>query len=429
MRQLTDLALYKVALTVHPVEFKIYLVNLIVNCPALKNFDIVSNDLGGIAECPDLTHYMLGSTLPRLKKLRLLTPEPVFKVEELALWGLQGGWNELEDLNLDYESELVLFIGMVPKLKSLTLSPRHAASVQLLERYLNTHPSTPLGPLRKLDYTTYVTDVGGLIPWYILQKISKTVVELDTSHYVFDDGSPDFKPPTADDIRRLRALCPRLQTLAIDARFDKGKLCPNLLSELALLVEPFTLKFYLHRPNMKDRDWSWFDGLDCWTIWKTILKCRRMRGQPTTTRSKVEFKLVRPWAKFKEGWTNPDFECCYEKDSDRRGKFWFTLPVSCNPSADRQNALGKLSADKLTQLRNKSYVQKGVRLGLWWSREVMKKNAALERVNLQRQRNEYNKRAEEAFGPNAMLYDKWLGVGDVTPDSTDAVAVHRRWYS
>ncbi|KAF2656031.1 hypothetical protein K491DRAFT_778302 [Lophiostoma macrostomum CBS 122681] len=407
MHQLTRFSLFRLDLTVSLLEFKIHLVNLIVGSPALSTFDIVIDSMEASADCPNLTYSMLRRKLPQLKRLRLSAPEPIFRPEELALWGLQAGWDELKYLTLGCESELAVFIGMVPKLHCLKLAPRYFRNSQLLEQDLDTELGAPLGPVQKLEYSARVGDVNGLVPWYLLKKMSDTVEELDIAHFAFSGRSPEFDPPTEDDVRRIRALCPYLHTLALDVRFDKGNIRQHVLDELALFEDPITLKIYLHRPNMKDRNWSRSDALDCYFAWKSMIKVRRARNLPITSTRRVDFKVVRPWEKLEEEYMDVDFFCQLEEGSDRHGEVYFPYATStyhCTP--ERQNLMSQLSADGLKKLRKQLYKQKAGRFLMRRSREVMKTNVTLEAVEKQRQRNEYNKRAEAAFGTGFTLYDK-----------------------
>ena len=251
------------------------------------------------------------------------------------------------------------------------------------------------------------------MPWSILEKTATTIKKLEMRHCETDHLSKYFCPPTAQDIRRVRSLCPNLEQLTTDIRFDSYRIDCDLLSELAQFDTPIRIKLYAHCSWIQDCKLDWFF---CYEEFKKLINIRRQKHLPITEDLVVEFKRVRSYEKLKE--MNIDADVSFLKKSYRHitsikhhhdSRNWFTCTI------EQQNNYAKCSPGTLTHVRNKLLMERICRLalGVKLRKDTLSGGRAhrarelLKGVRKQQERNEYNRRALRAFGPDTTLFDQW----------------------
>ena len=182
MSQLKALRLMNVAQPKTVSAFKTQLIHLLTCNRGLQTLAVVSGGPADDRAYPDRSLIMQSCDLPHLRQLCLLIAHHLFKPQELACWGNQDGWNELESLTLTWEADLRFFVGKVPKLERLRLDLRFDRSHHNLEDVFRAHPHSPLGILRHLDYRSWVHPrIGKYVCNFAVQGACRTISKIPSA--------------------------------------------------------------------------------------------------------------------------------------------------------------------------------------------------------------------------------------------------------
>ena len=332
-------------------DFKSDLVHMLLSNSRLKILDVWDGfNTSATQAFPSMMSRMRGARLPQLERLTLMTAMELFTVSELALWGRQGGWAKLEELKLHDPDYLLGFIGQVPNLEVLKIYTRSSWDSDEINTFLEDHSfeNLSLGRIRQFKYRVALADSESFIPWFILNRISGTVNNLDIARGTYSEGDPTIATPNVESIHALRELCPGLRKLSLDVTIENKAWPYPLLSELALFKEPVTLVLYLHQPHQKNL-WKIISFSNCHKAFWHMVEIRKSSGLPTAS-FRVEFKIVRPWDEMRFSFNSAERSCWINAKGDSETQILLTLrPIK---SLDTQELQG-LSKSVLEKRRNK----------------------------------------------------------------------------
>lgn len=399
-RQLTSLLIHCTKSGGFYEGFKVDLMRTLMNCPGLTRLFIYGshnqgpyNDL--FLKAPQMFPF-------QLKRLFLHGPK-LFTHQELKLWGEQGRWENLTQLETRSD-DLMHFVGKVPKLIFLRIFPT-IDGLDDIEAHLDstTMTGSPLGQVRRLGFRS--RGLGATIPWCILKKISPTVTYLDLGHAKWDNTGIHHHPPLASELRALRNLCPGLQTLSIDCVIptlirDRG--WPTLFFfELGCFKKLNDVTIYVHELPDNSSDTK---DIACPSVYRqayaSMIAARERMGIQTSYGFTVGFKKVVPWERMKEHWDTPDLKLWREKSRTKTFQACFEnigLPGTYRDASDKE--LKKLKWELLWKCPASFLTMIGEFIWMVLKRRL--------EMLAQQHRNKYNERAEKAFGGSLTLYDQW----------------------
>ncbi|KAF2115164.1 hypothetical protein BDV96DRAFT_62687 [Lophiotrema nucula] len=401
--------------------FKVDLLNLLANSQKLKRidiYDLYSEPGTGISFLENLQHFRK-NTLPKPKFLQIWCGIKIFTPDELTLWGEQGGWERLEDLTLSYTDELLGFVGQVPELQYLHISPEFsspALDLDSLEEQLVMFQKNdrPLGKLRSLSYKPFGS-IGNsnlrrwVVPWCIIDHATDTLEDLDMAHLNITEGHiPGMQGPLADDIRKLRVSCSKLEKLSMDLLVENH--WPYaLMTELALFKSPLKLNLALHQTE--EHHPRQLTGSDaCWKAFRHMVAVRKLFNIEPDTRYRVGFKRILPWEEMKHHAHESDYVFYQTKSGGMRCNYikffrryrstrtWPAAPdVSHIPTVELWREKSKLRGKHL------KYMATFHRAKTWNAEDVVRRNAVTKEL---RRRTKYGL-AAKTWSKDVTLYDEW----------------------
>ncbi|KAI5380082.1 hypothetical protein J4E82_001155 [Alternaria postmessia] len=199
---------------------------------------------------------MKGHVLPKLRVLGLFVGNsPIFTQDELLFWGDQAGWESLTFLGLYHTQSFIPFVGRTPNLEELWLLPLEGEDTTGLDSHLaGFKDSYPFPALRQLKARSPWRDIAlsqqndRVIPWYLINRLSPehlTSLDLSRSSHRDQDVTD---VPQAEDIARVRAICPNLQDLRLDMiiPWSHEPFPRDIAKELTAFTKPISLTIYLH---------------------------------------------------------------------------------------------------------------------------------------------------------------------------------------
>ncbi|KAG9190238.1 hypothetical protein G6011_08326 [Alternaria panax] len=242
-------------------EFKIWacfredLIFTIIKNPALISLQIIAARILENRRT-SMADTMKEHVLPKLQELHLFVANsPVFTQDELLVWSLQGGCENLRFLVLNHIQSFIPFVGGTQKLEELWLFPRKEEGTANLESRLDEWKDfSPFPALRRLKLrspwseTTPVHHTHRVIPWHILD-----LLPLGQLKYL--DVSRPYQEPQnvtdvlqAEGIAKLRDTCPDLDELRFDMvlPWSREPWPSSIFRELAAFTKPIKLTVLLH---------------------------------------------------------------------------------------------------------------------------------------------------------------------------------------
>lgn len=268
---------------------------------------------------PELQRHFRGGTFPPITQL--LLSSDIFTSRELSMWGSRGGWDKLTVLKIHDPERLCAFIGRTPKLHDLMFYSTESFDIDQVEAYLDSMSvEAPFGKLRRLWYKDVDNEDSAVqdrrvVPWCMLQRLPE-ITDLDIHRSRFDYGVPgaSLDTPTAEDIRRIRKLCPELQRFRFDVALH-GQTADwpfDVLEEIAQFKEPIELQLYLH---LQDKFWTraTIHRVKCRAVFKFIVEKRKALGLPCEKPFQIGFKVVRLFEQIRECWNIPDYNIYLNK--------------------------------------------------------------------------------------------------------------------
>lgn len=382
-------------------RLKVELVVLLLNSWALTTFDFSASGRTNAIRFGEMPRLFRECRLARLKTLKLTGTLKLFTKRELHLWGVQGGFQTLEELQLSSVTGLMPFVGKVPRLRSLHLFPRTSREIDRLDNFLNRLESTmpPLGMVSHLAYVVGNRMDRDFIPWSILRKVSPTIVMLDIAHPYLVDGSTEFAAPTTHDLKRLRQLCPGLRGFVLDVKICDKKWPPGFLAELAHFEHIELIRLFIHQPWAKETQ-EFATSSTYRQASKVIHKTRKSIDMPQSF--KVGFKDVRAWEEMEDHWHIPDYERFRQPNSK-----WACYVRSDDTKMSAPD-YSSLSAEELAKLRNKLFLGRVMRLGINLTSTAVLDHAKYKAVVKQCEQNKSIGRVKKTYRTNKTLFDEWL---------------------
>lgn len=297
--------------------------------------------------------------LPRLHAFGVYINEAeLFTARELRAWGYKGGWKELTHLYVYHVHHLLTFVGRVPRLNTLNLSPRRHQNMGQLEEFL--HDSwldAPLGDIKNLSFKGQPVTNGQThshtIPWCLLERLPRlTILDIHRAHFIPNHPSAILDTPMAQDVREIQRLCPEIPALSMDLVLkNRSADWPyDILIEIARFERLENLVVYLHIKDSKIARAS-VNLFTCFGAFRKIHhERRRMKFSPQQP-FKVGCKIVAPWKKMESNWNIPDYRFTSQWQGDveqiivdgwmyrEKGSVW----------------LDKLSTEELVEKRGKQF--------------------------------------------------------------------------
>lgn len=235
--------------------FKRGLVRTIIRDPVLESLQLEANEV--IDNHSNSTvDLMKGHVLPKLRVLGLFVGNsPIFTQDELLFWGDQAGWESLKFLGLYHTQSLIPFVGRTPNLEELWLLPLEGEDTTGLKSHLaGFKDSYPFPALRQLKARPPWRDIAlsqqndRVIPWYLINRLSPehlTCLDISRSSHRDQDVTD---VPQAEDIARIRGICPNLQDLRLDMiiPWSHEPFPRDIAKELTAFTKPISLTIYLH---------------------------------------------------------------------------------------------------------------------------------------------------------------------------------------
>jgi hypothetical protein len=236
-------------------DFQQELIGVVISNPALKFLQVAAPFIT-LENERSMTETMEGLSLPRLRELRLFVHgSALFTEDELNIWGLQGGWEELEFLGLYHIESFIPFIGRTPKLGTLWLLPRDEEDTADLEsRLMECKGSCPFPVLHSVKTRSPWSETiparknHRVIPWYLLDSLPLEQLQFLDLSRPYEDEQVVTDMPQAEDIAKIRDMCPDLKELRLDMilTWDRGPWPSNIVRELTAWVKPINLMLFLH---------------------------------------------------------------------------------------------------------------------------------------------------------------------------------------
>ncbi|CAN9471411.1 unnamed protein product [Alternaria alternata] len=180
---------------------------------------------------------------------------PIFTQDELLFWGDQAGWESLTFLGLYHTQSFIPFVGRTPNLEELWLLPLEGEDTTGLNSHLaGLKDFYPFPALRQLKARSPWRDIAmsqqndRVIPWYLINRLSpEHLTSLDISRSSHRDQDVT-DVPQAEDIARIRGICPNLRDLRLDMiiSWSHEPFPRDIAKELTAFTKPISLTIYLH---------------------------------------------------------------------------------------------------------------------------------------------------------------------------------------
>jgi hypothetical protein len=269
-------------------DFQRELIGVVISNPALKYLQVAASFIA-LENERSITETMEGLSLPRLRELRLFVHgSPLFTEDELNIWGLQGGWEQLEFLGLYHIESFIPFIGRTPKLGTLWLLPRDEEDTADLELRLTeckgSFPFPALHSVKTRSPWREITPARNnhrIVPWYLLDLLPLEQLQFLDLSCPYEEERVGTDVPQAEDIAKIRNMCPALEELRLDMILTRNR-SPwpsNIVRELTAWVKPIKLMLFLDVGSRPDTENKW--SLLYWFVhsvqhgYRSMFKIRR----------------------------------------------------------------------------------------------------------------------------------------------------------
>jgi len=238
-----------------------------------------------------------------------------FTLRELAIWGYNGGWQNLTVLELHTAEYFRAFVGRTPNLHQLCIISRGRHDIDQMQACLEnaTEVDTLFPKLRKFKYqdlaSTNTTPLNRrVVPLGVLESMPQlTWLEIFRARFDGVPPGPDLDTPTAQEIQEIRRLCPHLEVFGLDVA-QRGP-CAwwpwDIIRELCRFEKPINLNIIIHRHNTKRAKLA-RSILDYSHVALYMCHWRKRHGLPWTEPFEVNFTVVCRWEEMRENWECPD---------------------------------------------------------------------------------------------------------------------------